>query len=86
LLHGWMMSQGLIQKSVKNCPHNHNHDDDKNQPNTEINELGLLPPLDGGNDRRAAMPTRPRMIADFSMTFVTWDEGHNYSMNHLPSF
>jgi hypothetical protein len=29
-----------------------------------------------GDDRRAAMRTRPRMVADLSAAFVEFDEGH----------
>lgn len=31
----------------------------------------------GDDSRRAAMRTRPRMVADLSAAFVTFDEGHN---------
>jgi hypothetical protein len=53
-----------------------NHDG-KNQTDAIFYKHRFLPPFDGGDDRRAAMRTRPCMVADLSAAFVTLDEGHN---------
>jgi hypothetical protein len=61
---------------VKGNPNNDDKDGCETQPDTKTYERRLLPSLDGGDDRRAAMRTRPRMVADLPAAFVAFDEGH----------
>jgi hypothetical protein len=76
LLHGLEWSQCLIKKMVNNEPRsNHKHEDER-QLYDQSNSRCLLPPLDGGNDRRTAFWTSPRMVADLPAAFVTLDECH----------
>lgn len=54
LLNGFERSHRLSHEMVKDEPSDGAEDDDKGQMDTQLNELGLLPPLDGGDDRRSA--------------------------------
>ena len=70
-------SQKAVEDVVQGEPKDDTNHCRQHQPNPQSNQDCPLPPLDGGDDRRAAMRTRPRMVADLSAAFVTLDEGHN---------
>ena len=78
MLHGLERSQCLVKEMVNNEPRGNGKDQDERQLNAQSNPRRFLPPFDGGDDRRAAMRTHPRMVADLSAAFVTLDEGHDF--------
>jgi hypothetical protein len=79
LLHGLERSQCLVKEMVNNEPRGNGKDQDERQLNAQSNPRRLLPAFDGGDDRRAALGTSPRMVANVSAAFVTFNEGHNFT-------
>jgi hypothetical protein len=73
---GFERSQQFVEHVVKGEPNNNAHDDRENDADTQLNQICFLPAFDGGDDRRAAFGTSPRMVADLSAAFVTLDECH----------
>jgi len=61
---------------MQNNPNEDEHDCNKGQTDAQTYERRFLLPFDRGYDRRAAMRTRPRVVADLSAAFVAFDEGH----------
>jgi hypothetical protein len=76
LLHGFERSHCLVHEVMKSDPNNYGKDETKPQSDPQSNQSRLLPPFDGGDDRCAAMRTRPRMVAYLSAAFVAFDQGH----------
>jgi hypothetical protein len=62
---------------VQNNPNDDEYDCNKGQTDAQTYERRFLPAFDGGDDRRAALRTNPRMVADLSAAFVAFDAGHN---------
>jgi hypothetical protein len=83
LLHGFERSHGLIHDMMNGKPRDEADHQPKPETEDEIIQRRLLPPLDGGDDRRTAMRTRPRMVADLSAAFVALDEGHIGGVSEL---
>ena len=77
MLHGFERSHCFVHEVMESNPNNYGKDETNPQSDRQYNQSRLLPPLDGGDDRRAAMRTRPRMVAYLSATFVALDEGHS---------
>ena len=73
MLHGIERSQQIVENMTKGEPDEDTKDDCENNTDAQLNQICLLPAFDGGDDRRAAMRTRPRMVADLSAAFVALD-------------
>ena len=83
LLHGLERSHCLVHEVMESDPNNYGKDETKPQSDPQSNQSRLLPAFDGGDDRRAAMRTHPRMVADLSAAFVASDEGHKLRSRNL---
>jgi len=73
LLNCFERCKRLIKEVMQQKPNGDAHYNSQHQADAQANQEGLLPPFDGGNDRCAAMRTRPRMVADLTAAFVAFD-------------
>jgi hypothetical protein len=76
LLRGLERCQDFAKKMVNNKPCGNGKYEDECQLYDQSHSRCLALPFNGGDDRRTAFGTSPRMIADLSAAFVTFDEGH----------
>jgi len=73
LLDGFERNRYLIFKAMKYNPERDNDHDGEDQIDGQTNQSRFLFPFDGGDDRRATLGTSPRMVADLSAAFVTFN-------------
>lgn len=62
-----------IKEVMHHDPNRDAEDDGKHSPDRQINQYRFPPPFNGGDDWRSAMRACPRMIADISKAFVTFN-------------
>lgn len=73
----------LVHEPMKCNRNDDDEDDHKDQPDAQMYERRFLFSFDSGDDRCAALGTRPRMVADLSAAFVAFDEGHKLRSRNL---